>query len=307
MKPFRKNIAIAIDGGGIRGVVVAQALAILEDELGQTIHQIARLTAGTSTGAIIAAGIAAGISAQDLTSLYISLGPKVFPLTYRRLLFPLTRYRYPAAPLETFLRASFGERKMGDFWLGDQRTDVVITAYDLLENRNLFIKPWKEKYADWPLVKAVQASCAVPTYFPVVDGRYIDGGVGAYANPCYLAAYEASQILNWEAEETTLLSFGTGRSPYTFSQQLARRLLPWEWIARMFGAFLHSADDQQVHLVKTFFAGLDFRRYQIDLNESIGMDAADKIDRLIEYGKQMGQMVLDDRYDRAMEVMPDLP
>lgn len=307
MKPFRKNVAVAIDGGGIRGVIVTRALALLEAELGQPIHRLTRLTAGTSTGAIIAAGIAAGISAEDLTSLYISLGPKVFPVTLRKVLFPLTRYRYPAGPLETFLRASFGERKMGDFWLGSQRTDLVITAYDLLENRNLFIKPWKEKYADWPIVKAVQASCTVPTYFPVVDGRYIDGGVGAYANPCYLAAYEASQILGWDPAETTLLSFGTGRSPYTFSQQLARRLLPWEWIARMFGAFLQSADDQQVHLVQSFFAGLDFRRYQVDLQEPIGMDAVSKIDRLLEYGDQLGQIVLEDRCDRAMEVIPDLP
>lgn len=307
MKPFRKNVALAIDGGGIRGVIVTQALALLEAELGQPIYRLTRLTAGTSTGAIVAAGIAAGISAQDLTSLYISLGPKVFPVTLRKLLFPLTRYRYPATPLETFLRASFGERKMGDFWLGNQRTDIVITAFDLLENRNLFIKPWKEKYADWPVAKAVQASCTVPTYFPVVDGRYIDGGVGAYANPCYLAAYEASQILGWDPAETTLLSFGTGRSPYTFSQQLARRLLPWEWIARIFGAFLQSADDQQVHLVQSFFANLDFRRYQIDLQEPIGMDEVNKIDRLVEYGKRMGRMVLEDRYDRAMEVIPDLP
>ncbi len=307
MKPFRKNVAIAIDGGGIRGVIVTQALAELETELGQPISELARLTAGTSTGAIIASGLAAGISAKDLTSLYATLGPKVFPVTLRKLLFPLTRYRYSSRPLETFLHASFGERKMGDFWLGAQRTDIVITAYDLLEDRNLFIKPWKEKYADWPVAKAVQASCTVPTYFPVVDGRYIDGGVGAYANPCYLAAYEASQILAWDPAETTLLSFGTGRSPYTFSQQLARRLLPWEWIARMFGAFLQSADDQQVHLVQSFFAVLDFRRYQIDLHEPIGMDAVNKIDRLVEYGKQMGQMVLEDRYDRAMEVVPDRP
>lgn len=307
MKPFRKNVAVAIDGGGIRGVIVTQALSVLEEELGQPIHSLARLTAGTSTGAIIAAGIAAGITARDLTNLYVSLGPKVFPITMRKLLFPLTRYRYSARPLETFLNASFGERRMGDFWLGEKRTDLVITAYDLLENRNLFIKPWKAQYADWSVTKAVQSSCTVPTYFPVVEGRYIDGGVGAYANPCYLAAYEASRILAWAPQDTTLLSFGTGRAPYSFSQKLARRLPAWEWISRMFGAFMHSADDQQVHLVQAFFEALDFRRFQIDLQEPIGMDAVDQIERLLVYGRRMGQMALEDQYDRAMEILPDRP
>ncbi len=50
MKPFRKNVAIAIDGGGIRGIIVTKALSMLENELGQPLHNIFRLTAGTSTG-----------------------------------------------------------------------------------------------------------------------------------------------------------------------------------------------------------------------------------------------------------------
>jgi hypothetical protein len=49
MKPFRKNIAIAIDGGGIRGVIPARALMMLEEALGKTCHEIFRLAVGTST------------------------------------------------------------------------------------------------------------------------------------------------------------------------------------------------------------------------------------------------------------------
>ncbi|MFQ5811653.1 MAG: hypothetical protein ACE5I2_00435 [Anaerolineae bacterium] len=49
MKPFRKHVAIAVDGGGIKGVIVARALAILEEYLGQSSHEIFRLAAGTST------------------------------------------------------------------------------------------------------------------------------------------------------------------------------------------------------------------------------------------------------------------
>ena len=49
MKPFHKHVAIAVDGGGIKGVIVTRALAILEEHLGQSSYEIFRLAAGTST------------------------------------------------------------------------------------------------------------------------------------------------------------------------------------------------------------------------------------------------------------------
>lgn len=64
MKPLRRNVAIAIDGGGIRGLIATQALSILEDHLGKPAHNIFRLAVGTSTGAIIAAGIGSGLTAS---------------------------------------------------------------------------------------------------------------------------------------------------------------------------------------------------------------------------------------------------
>ena len=121
-----------------------------------------------------------------------------------------------------------GDHVMGDFWSADPPTDVVITAFDLKQNRSLFIKPWKHEYriGKWP--KVVLSSCTVPTYFPAVDGRYVDGGVGSYANPCYLAAYEAYYCLGWDPAETTLISLGTGRSPHHFKD--GNRLWTWEWL-----------------------------------------------------------------------------
>ena len=56
MKPFHKHVAIAVDGGGIKRVIVTRALATPEGHLGQLSHQIFRLAAGTSTGSIISAG-----------------------------------------------------------------------------------------------------------------------------------------------------------------------------------------------------------------------------------------------------------
>ena len=302
MKPFRKNVAIAVDGGGIRGVIVARALARLEEHLGQTCHDVFRLTAGTSTGSIISAGIGAGLTGAQMHQLYTELGGVIFQKSWRSFFWPLTRYRYPNEPLAENLHRQAGDIKMGDFWSADPPTDVVITAFDLVTRHTCFIKPFKEKYADWPVVTAVLASCTVPTYFPVVKGRYVDGGVGAYANPCYIAAYEAGQVLHWDPAETTLISLGTGREPSTLQPGDASRFWTWNWLKPVLDAFRHSADDQQVHLVSTFFEQLDFRRFQVELREPIAMDEADKIPQLTAYGDELGQKIINDETDWALDI-----
>jgi len=302
MKPLKKNVAIAIDGGGIRGLVVTKALSVLETHLGKSVRDLFQLAVGTSTGSIISAGIGMGISADKMTSLYLKLGQTIFPTTLRKLLFPLTRYRYSDDPIRDGLLTHFGTTKMGDFWEIQPRIDVVITAYDLVENRTRFIKPWKAEYYNWSVMKAVQASCTVPTYFPIVNQRFIDGGVGSYGNPCYIAAYEAKECLGWDPADTTLISIGTGRAPYTFQPDHAPKLWAWDWIAKALGVFQQSAYDQQVHLVETYFNDLDFRRFQIDLRENIEMDDIHQMDRLVAYGARLGRMILNDKYDWAQGI-----
>ena len=304
MKPFRKNLAIAIDGGGIRGVIVTRALAMLEAQLGTPLHELTRLTTGTSTGAIIAAGIGAGLSGSQMYGLYTQLGEVVFPKSWRTTFFPFfVRYKYSNEPLETALRLHIGDRLMVEFWNTDPPMDVVITAFDLIANRTRFIKPWKTQHAGWSVVKAVLASSAVPTYFPVVDGRYIDGGVGSYGNPSYIAAYELVHCLGWDPRETTLLSLGTGRDPHTLKTGEADRFYAWDWLEPVLDAFSVSAADQQVHLVKTFFPDLDFRRFQVDLQRPIAMDDIGAIAELTRYGDVMGRMILADDIDRAQKMI----
>ncbi len=304
MKPFRKNVALAIDGGGIRGVIVTRALSMLERNLKKPVHSVFRLAAGTSTGSIISAGIGAGLTAAQLHRLYISLGDTIFTKSWRTLFWPLTRFRYPHEPLATALHEYIGNQKMGDFWTANPPTDVVITTFDLIANKTCFVKPWKPDYQEWPVIMAILASSSVPTYFPVVADRYVDGGVGSYANPCYLAAYEAKFCLQWDPKETTLISLGTGRDPQTLKPSQPGRFMAWDWISPTLGAFLASADDQQVRLVDTFFQDLDFRRFQVDLSESIPMDDPRQIPQLIDYGDKMGNMILNDQMDGAIADQP---
>ncbi len=307
MKPFREHVAVAIDGGGIKGIIPARALAMLEDHLGRSSRDIFQMAAGTSTGAIISAGIGVGLSGAAIYKLYTQFGEGVFRRSWRTCLWPLVRYRYPLDPLEAELKRYIGERRLGDFWTEDPVIDVVITTFDVVENRTRFLKPWKEEYAEWPVVRAVLASSAVPTYFPPVEARYVDGGVGAYSNPCYLAAYEAQFVLGWDPAETTLISLGTGRDPHRLKPSQVKGLWPWQWIGPVLGAFLRSADDQQVHLVDTFFEQLDFRRFQVDLREHIAMDDPKRIPDLTVYGTELGQKILTDQTDHALEIQAQTP
>jgi hypothetical protein len=304
MKPFRKNVAIAIDGGGIRGVIVTKALSMLEQQIGQPLHNVFRLTAGTSTGSIIAAGLASGLSASQLFDMYRQLSGEVFKKGWRARFWYLFNYRYSNPPLEKALHTYFGDKTVGDLWMATPATDIVLTTFDVVDNRTRFIKSYKSEYADWPLVKAVLASAAAPTYFPAVDGRFIDGGVGSYNNPCYLAAYEVQYSLPWKPEETTLLSIGTGREKNSIKPGEVDHFLPPQYIGPLIDAFSHCAADQQVDLVNKLFTGLDFRRFQVDLQESIPLDGISKVDELTAYGEQLGNMILADQTDAAMRLMP---
>jgi len=307
MKPFRKNVALAVDGGGIKGVIVSRAIAILEEHLQRPASEVFRLLVGTSTGAIVTAGISTGLFGEELHNLYYDLGPKIFRKTWRSALWPLTRYRYPLEPLQKALEEYLGSKLMGDFWYSEKPTDLVITAFDLVKNKTLFIKPFNQSkgYDQWPVVKAVLASSSVPSYFPPVENRYVDGGLGSYHNPCYVAAYEAQFVLEWDPAETTLISLGTGREPHWLDPNQIKEFWPWHWISPVLGAFQQSSDDQQVHLVNTFFKQLDFRRFQVNLNELYPLDEPDKIPELTGYGDQLGEMILSDQTDQAMEIQPN--
>ncbi len=304
MKPFRKNLAIAIDGGGIKGVIVTKALSMVEEQLGYPLHERTGLTAGTSTGSIIAAGFASGMEAKTLNELYLELGNEIFHQSIRTWLWPLFNYRYPNQPLKKALGKYLSDKRVAEIWKAKHPIDVVITTFDIVESRTRFIKPYKSDYENWSVVKAVMASAAAPTYFPSIDGRYVDGGVGSYGNPCYLAAYEMMFALQWKLEETTLISIGTGRDPNTIKPGEVNHFLPLRYITPILGAFQTSAADQQVDLVTKLFHQLDFRRFQVDLKTSFQMDDSSSIPELVHYGEELGEMMLNDKTDRAMNIIP---
>lgn len=321
MKELKKNVAIAIDGGGIKGVAAARALIDLEAELKKDINKsfidTFRLVAGSSTGAIIAACIASGVRAEKIFHLYTELGGVVFKKRFPFILWQLTSHRYSNKALKKELKRLIGDRKMKDFCHEDHPIDLVITTLDLVNNRTRFIKPWNKPTADeiedaekmnkeevdfteWPVFKAVLASSAVPALFLPEDGRYADGGFGAYGNPCYYAAFELAYCLGWKADETTLISIGTGKEKPV--EKVPKNAI--KWIMPIIDSFRQSSNDQQVMLVQNFFKDLDFRRFQIDIKEYIKLDDASpkNIDLLTKYGEKLGRKIKENKWEKKGDI-----
>lgn len=69
---------LSIDGGGIRGVYPAHILRCIEERLQVNLHDTFDMIAGTSTGSIIAAGIAVGMAPGDIVGMYQKHGARIF-------------------------------------------------------------------------------------------------------------------------------------------------------------------------------------------------------------------------------------
>jgi uncharacterized protein len=225
---------LALDGGGIRGVLTLAVLGAIETRVGKPLCEYFDYIAGTSTGAIIAAGLAKGMSVDELISFYRSTGTEMFQRT--RFLARLNSL-YRGGPLQRQLQAVFGERT--DLKPGNLKTLLLVVTRNLTTD-----SPWpvssnpEARYnaparADCnlciPLWTLVRASTAAPIYFPpeviALDPNddtktfvFVDGGVTPYNNPAFLLyrfATDPAYRLNWPRGERNLLlvSVGTGAAP----------------------------------------------------------------------------------------------
>lgn len=214
---------LSLDGGGIRGVVTAILLQRLsaEPDLAHWLDSV-DLIAGTSTGGLIALGLAHGLSLAEIRALYEKKGKMIFDDTWLDDLLDLGAIigaEYDNTALGAELKRLFGNTRLGGL-----RKHVLITSFDLdNQSKDPSTRRWKPKLfhnfpgqgADRPLLayKVGLYTSAAPTYFPVVDG-YVDGGV--YANNpsmCALAqALDGRYQGAGSLEEVVLLSLSGGLS-----------------------------------------------------------------------------------------------
>lgn len=237
--PGPKRI-LALDGGGIRGILTLSYLKHLEDRLRARVGgdpdfrlcDYFDLIGGTSTGSIIATGLALGFPVERIQQIYYELGAKVFKGSFFKL--GLLSAKFPEKPLIEALTEQFGDRTLGS---EDLRTGLMIVAkrFDNGSSWVLFNNP-KSKYfnpigtdhtaipnRDFPLHEIVRASTAAPHYFnPELvsvahneDAAFVDGGVSPFNNPSlqmFMLATLSGYGINWPVgpDKILLASIGTG-------------------------------------------------------------------------------------------------
>jgi hypothetical protein len=240
----RPRKILALDGGGIRGIITLEILAKIESDLRKKFGNDKNFRlgdyfdyiGGTSTGAIIAAGLSIGLSVKELLDFYDKHGKDMFD---KKFLFMRWKALYESGPLLKMLENTFGSDTDLVISKGKYRCLLLVVTMNRTTD-----SPWPisnnplAKYNDMiradcnakiKLYQLVRASTAAPVYFPPETLQwdpkdpsktfvFVDGGVTPYNNPSFLLyrmATNPAYNLKWETGEKKLLivSVGTGAAP----------------------------------------------------------------------------------------------
>ncbi len=292
---------LAIDGGGIRGIVTTVMMQRLAATPGlEGFLDKVDLIAGTSTGGLLALGIAHGLSLDDIHDLYVNDGPEIFDDSWIDDVLDLGKLRgadYKTAPMKRVFKRVLGENTT----LGQLDRHVLITAFDLdNEDPDENKRTWKPKiFHNFKsksgnkddrrelAYKVGLYTAAAPTYFPSVDG-YIDGGVFAN-NPsmCALAQTQDDRYVGLpkDMNEVVLLSLGTGTSLF----HIKRKTLDWgyaQWIKPLISLILDGISGIADYQCKQMLRDRYHRLAPVfPPKVSIPMDAVKKIPDMIAFAE----------------------
>ena len=235
---------LAIDGGGIKGILPAAILAECERRFlsGRSAAGYFDLIAGTSTGGIIALGLGAGMRAEEVLQIYLRHGAKIFPEpwvppvpfgTHLRSAYQFVRdlamYRYDRGPLERALRDCFGNRVMGSVV-----HRLNIPAFDGFNEVNVLKTPHHPDFRlDWQeeLVTVALATSAAPTFFSTYRNgtrHFADGGVWAN-NPVMVALVDALSCFSIDRHKIDILTLGCGDQDLRMSDGQLKRGGMFQW------------------------------------------------------------------------------
>jgi patatin-like phospholipase/acyl hydrolase len=253
---------LAMDGGGIRGILPARVLAEIERRASRSIADTFNLLAGTSTGGLLALGLAIPTpgkakpySAEQMLELYRVKGPTIFASSLWHSVASLgaiTDTRYDSDNIENVLEDLLKDRLLSDCL---NEIDVLVPAYEIEQREAYFFKSWHAKgepedHRKKPAQRnflardVARATSAAPTYFEParVKNRagepfsFIDGGV--FANNPAMSAVVAARWLYPQAQRFCILSLGTGTMERPIPYNQAKH-----WAACRLGAAGDQRDD----------------------------------------------------------------
>lgn len=305
--PFQ---ALALTGGGYRGLFTARALQEMEDHIGEPIGRRFDLSYGTSIGGIIALAVAFEVPMLKVVQAFEQSGEKIFPSREKpkgKVAKALDIYqhwdqpRYKSQALREVITSLIPE----DATLNDAIHAVGIPTVNVTSGKPQVFKTrhkaewtrdWKYKVVDVAL-----ATSAAPTFFELaeVDGqRYADGGL--YANaPDLLALHEAEHFFDVPSTAVRILSVGTTTNIYSLSFETGREMGIQGWMDdnRLFSVTISSQQQLVDQLMQHKLKDRYFRLDALPSNEQakdLGLDVATEAARrtLMALGKKAASDIL---------------
>ncbi len=306
---------LSLDGGGVRGMISATILKEIEYQLEVycqknnqptvKLHDYFDVVAGTSTGSILAAGIAAKISAEQLIKFYQDNAETIFNkgtrqgrkwgqvlelipqnLSHQFGLYPNQNGQGLAKVLPEKLINEQGQPlKLNEI----SKPILFIPAYDTYSrNTTWFASNRKEAnlwFKDIEVWQLCVASAAAPTFFPAyplpfTDGKqlpHVDGGVSAN-NPSLSAI---AHILDTELKEIggnlgniSVLSIGTGNTTQVFTYEKIKKWGLLGIISHVADIFLNPGSQNTEAICQQFLRSVatpdhcNYLRLNFDLNKA---------------------------------------
>lgn len=277
---MRDRWILSLDGGGVRGLMTAAFLERLQAEAGLPLAHCFDMIAGTSSGSIVAGGLAIGpagrpmVDTAELVAFFRSDSPHIFGGRSKGVLGTLRWLNgplYSTGNLQTALAKRIGVVKLSQI-----ESNLLVTAYDMRTGDPVIFQSWlaggersdaaKARASghglmrfcpttgdggldDFDLVTALSASAAVPTFFapvrhPRKNGEHyalVDGFVFA-SNPV-LPAYFAARRLFGGTPRFHILSIGTGKATGRYDWSDLKSRGAFRWLKPIIEAFPDGEND----------------------------------------------------------------
>lgn len=326
--------ALAIEGGGVRGILPTRVLTALETLTDRPICRLFDVIVGTSTGGMLALGLASAnesgaptYSAHHVADIYKRRGEEIFPRSQvgiprslqdarelwtsagaRAAVFgfnpELGNARYSPEGIEKAFLEYFGDRR-----LAEALVDVVVTSYDVQTKEPVLFRSRDARRdpARNPMMRDVaRATSAAPTYFPPLqlafgdreDRVLVDGGI--YANNPTLIAYAEgaarAEHRGLTAADVTVVFLGTGK-PERKRPITFKEFTGRSWLRLAEDIFRAAEDGQSVlnDALLRQLVGDNYWSFQIPLREGVSYLMDDVSDENIEALTHLGDELVGQR------------
>lgn len=293
-----KKKVLVLEGGGLRGIISTTILKNLQRKLGVSLNDYFDIFIGTSTGAIIASMLSAGIDIEVIHKMYVDNGKHIFTpqnswwLPWRKATRPLYDRDRVRNPMKQLLDS------VGVSTMKDLKRRFICTSVNVLTNENIYFKSTSEEYANLSVLDAVTRSYSAPMYFSLfrddVNKTYwSDGGTGLGNFPI-IPGYMEACSLNPDEIEITAVGTGYSKNTDTFKDASS-----WENFGQLWNLYFKDGEIlartqvrlEQVNAMKWICSrnkNVTFNYYDIEIPQKIDkLDGKDFVQDYIKYGNSV--------------------